>query len=208
MLTHRQIDRLWEQQDYRRLFTGLSIGRSEFPAEVVSELADHPVATAALAAMRLCELNQLNAPVFARLINFVITQRGQDLMWGSTMLTALCLRALAGCSSLPQHTGETDFRESSEELARLQKDDGSFPAEPVRRLVGDPATTAFIVAVLGDEEPFADLFQLNDALQWLACNAPSTLRTLVNVAGLRVGANSNSNFRGSSQKKHPQAKVA
>ena len=208
MLTHRQIDRLWEQQDFRRLFIGLAMGRAEFPAEVVSELSDHPVATAALAATRLSELNQLNTPIFARLISFVISQRGEDLMWGSTMLTALCLRALAGSCLLQNRDDEERLRESSAELARLQKDDGSFPAEPVRRLVGDPATTAFIVAVLGDEEPFSDLFEINDALQWLVCNAPSTLRTLVNVAGLRVGANSNSNSPGSSQKKLPQSKVA
>jgi len=180
MLTHRHIERLWNQEDHRKLFAALAVGRAEFPADVVAELAGRPLSTAALAVIRLAELNQTRCAVFPRLVNFLLASRDIDHIWGDVMTSAMVIRALRVVVS----SGPV-VDESCRALAALQKDDGSFPDQAVRRMTGDPLTTALVIALLGDDRTFADAISIDAALKWLARSAPSTLRNLVRVAGLR-----------------------
>jgi hypothetical protein len=181
MLTSKQIERLWQQHDFRKLVVMLTAGRAEFPADVVAEFAEHPVAAASLAIIRLNELHQARSPVVQRLIEFIIGQRDPDLLWGNLTLSCVAIRAL-----LANSTTITQAQRSLAVMAPMQKEDGSFPAQPIRRLSGDPATTALVVALLGNDESFVAAVDINNALVWLSRYAPSTLRGLVRVAEFRT----------------------
>jgi hypothetical protein len=161
MITVRHIDRLWEERQYARLAATLIETRSDIDASLGLRLRNS-TAAAALAVIRLDELGQNAQAICARLVRALIATQQSDGGWGDVSVTVLALRALR-CGR-----GDGDvIARGFQFLATLQKDDGSWPGEPIRRLGGDPATTAFVLLHLGTDRAFADAADIDAALTWL-----------------------------------------
>src|SRR5882724_8774685 len=92
MMTVRQIERLWQTKAYRRLSEELLSARQE--ASFALEGTDRPCFVAALAIIRMDELNQPYHPLAATLLRAVLTSQDRDGGWADPATTALCLRAL------------------------------------------------------------------------------------------------------------------
>src|SRR5688500_2877436 len=93
MQTTRQIDRHWNARQYDRLARELLAPRPEYSPRLLAELS-RSVPVAALAIIRLDELNQANHPLNGKLIRTIIAAQEGDGGWGDPLVTALCLRAL------------------------------------------------------------------------------------------------------------------
>ena len=161
MQTTRQIERQWSARQYDRLARELLAPRPEYSPRLLAELS-RSVPAAALALIRLDELNQSNHPLCGKLIRTIIAAQEGDGGWGDPLVSALCLRALM-CSKglgLCVHRGIAH-------LASLQKDEGAWPAAPIRRLPEDAFVTAFILFHLADHDAFRAAVRLDDALAWL-----------------------------------------
>ena len=167
MQTIRQIDRFWNARQYGRLAQELLHARVEFSPRLVAELA-HPVATAAMALIRLDELNQGFHPLTQKLIRTIIAAQEGDGGWGDLMVSALCLRALM-CN---RGQGPAIDRGIAY-LAALQKEQGSWPAVPIRRTAEDAFVSAFILFQLADQQAFRSAVHFDDAVEWLAQNEPT-----------------------------------
>lgn len=164
MTTLRQIERYWLAKEYVKLFRELAAarpeGRFEFETEIRAPLA------AALAVIRLDELVQSHAPLYARLLRSLLLSQESDGGWGDPVTTALCLRALL-CgegNGLAVERGMTY-------LANLQKDEGIWPSLPLRRMPADAAASAFILSQLGDSPVFRQAVRLDAAAVWFECHA-------------------------------------
>ena len=181
MMTVRQIERLWHSKAYRRLCQELLAARQE--ASFALEGTDRPCFVAALAIVRMDELNQSHHPLSATLLRTVLTGQDRDGGWGDPATTALCLRAL----TLNRGTGAA-IEAGMSYLAALQKEQGIWPGGPLRRMPEDPSASLFILYQLGDNPRFRDTVRFNDALEWFDRNA-STLnhedRRLCQWASLR-----------------------
>src|SRR4051794_25721441 len=93
MMTVRHIERLFSDQQHRRLYRELIAARPE--ANFALEPALGRVApTAALALIRLDELTQGHTPLYRRLLNVVLTAQQADGGWGDLLTSAVCVRAL------------------------------------------------------------------------------------------------------------------
>ena len=167
MQTIRQIDRFWNARQYSKLAQELLRARVEFSPRLVDELAN-PVATAAMALIRLDELNQGFHPLTQKLIRTIIAAQEGDGGWGDLMVSALCLRALM-CN---RGQGPAIDRGMAY-LAALQKEQGAWPAIPIRRTPEDAFVSAFILFQLADHESFRSAVRFEDAVQWLAQNEPN-----------------------------------
>jgi hypothetical protein len=167
MQTIRQIDRFWNARQYGKLTQELLRGRFEFSSRLVDELAN-PVATAALALIRLDELNQGFHPLTQKLIRTLIAAQEGDGGWGDLMVSALCLRALM-CN---RGQGPAIDRGMAY-LAALQKEQGAWPSLPIRRTPEDAFVSAFILFHLADHESFRSAVRFEDAVEWLAQNEPT-----------------------------------
>jgi len=167
MQTIRQIDRFWNARQYDRLARELLNARLEFSPRLVAELA-HPVPAAAMALIRLDELNQGFHPLTQKLIRTLIAAQEADGGWGDLMVSALCLRALM-CN---RGQGPAIDRGIAY-LAALQKDQGAWPAVPIRRTTEDAFVSAFILFQLADQPDFRAAVRFDDAIQWLAQNEPT-----------------------------------
>lgn len=166
MTTAKRIERLWNAKDYVRLSGELLAGRAEDFARVRTD-TDPKLAASALAVVRLDEFNQSYTPFFASLIRVLLATQQPDGGWGNPMTTALCIRALS--------TGRghgVAIERGLDALANLQKPDGSFPAEPLRRMPADGFVTAFVLYEVGDLATDGSL-DLSHALAWLALREPS-----------------------------------
>lgn len=161
MITVRQIERYWNARKYEKLFDELISFRAEASFHVDFE-STRSASAAAVALIRLEELNQGHVPLYAKLVRaLVATQDQSDGGWGDPVTTALCVRALlAG-----RGNGATVER-GLEYLAALQKDEGIWPAGPIRRLEADPYVSAFILYQLGDSPRFRSAVRFFDALGW------------------------------------------
>src|SRR5690242_20123657 len=93
MQTTRQIERLWNARQYDRLAAEMLRARPEFSHRLVAELSQS-VPAAALALIRLDELNQGFHPLCGKLIRTIIAAQEGDGGWGDPLVSALCLRAL------------------------------------------------------------------------------------------------------------------
>lgn len=144
MMTVRQIERYWQLQAYDRLIDELCAGRAEATGGI-RQLFRGSMAAAALAVIRLDELNQSYHPLVAKLIRFLLAGQSPDGGWGDAVLTALGLRALSRGAG----TGVAVER-ALQCLKNLRRDDGEWPAEPFRRFEGDPAVTAFVLFELAE----------------------------------------------------------
>jgi hypothetical protein len=182
MITIRQIERLFNDQQWSRLLRELLANRPENPwlsdATECDEMRHfsrecamrHPLAAvvpiAALAMIRLDELNQAGHPFYRRLLNVILTSQQKDGGWGDLLVTSLCVRALiAGAGSGVAIEGGLGF------LAALQKTEGSWPKDPIRRLPADGYTTAFILHQLGEFSAFRDAVRFHDAITWFTTHS-------------------------------------
>src|SRR4051794_26872760 len=94
MITFRQIDRLLNEQQHRRLYKELVTGRPEASFPSLEPSLARAIGVAALGMIRLDELSQSHVPLYRRLLNIVLTAQQSDGGWGDLMTTALCVRAL------------------------------------------------------------------------------------------------------------------
>ncbi|HEV7301864.1 MAG TPA: hypothetical protein VGN72_21185 [Tepidisphaeraceae bacterium] len=160
MTTTKRIERLWSAKDYARLLGELLSGRSEDLPRARTDI-NAKLAATALGIIRLDEFNQSHLPLCGQLIRMILTAQEADGGWADPMTTALCVRALH-CSRGNGVAGDRGL----EALARLQKSDGSFPAEPIRRLPSDAFATAFVVYEVGDIA--GQWLDVPRAMNWLA----------------------------------------
>jgi hypothetical protein len=183
MQTTRQIERHWNARQYDRLARELLAARPENSPRLVAELS-RAVPAAALALIRLDELNQANHPLCGKLIRTIIAAQEGDGGWGDPVITALCLRALMCSRGLG-----ISIERGIAYLASLQKDEGAWPAEPIRRMPEDAFVTAFILFHLADQDAFRAAVRLDDALNWLTRHESASdepTRRLAHRATLRA----------------------
>lgn len=143
MLTVRQIERWWRGGGHERILSELSAGRVEATGEVKTLLVG-PVSAAALAVIRLDELNQSAHPLASEFVHYIITHENAAGGWADAATTALCVRALS-CSR--GHGVVIDRGLSA--LAASQRPDSLWARTSGNRIAeGDLHVTAFIVVQL------------------------------------------------------------
>jgi hypothetical protein len=165
MQTTKQIQRRWKARQYPRLMRELMAARPESSLRAEAELT-RSVHAAAMGIIRLDELNQPQVPLCRELLHCVLLGQDRDGGWGDAMTTALCIRALRCCNG----QGEA-IRRGLSYLANLQKSEGIWPKEPLRRMPADPFVSAFVMLQLGQDADFREAVRFNDAVNWLANNA-------------------------------------
>jgi hypothetical protein len=164
MFTIRQIERLWNGKEFRRLAVELLGGRPEASYRLEAEFACS-VPAAALALIRMDELTQPHHPLYRKLLNVLILAQEADGGWSDVMTTALCVRALA-CGDGHGVAIERGLTY----LAQLQKSEGIWPNVPFRRMPGDAFVSAFVLFELADVEGFRRTSRVADAIGWFAGN--------------------------------------
>ena len=161
MVTVRQMEREWEARRYEKLLGALTAARPE-EAFAFDAAGGRAIPAAAMALVRLDELNQSHVPLYGRLVRALLAaQSATDGGWGDPAVTALCLRAL-----MANRGNGVAVERGLDYLADLQKDDGLWPAGPIRRMAADPATTAFLLYQLGDKPAFRGAVRFDEALDW------------------------------------------
>ncbi len=161
MTTVRQIERRWNAAEYTRLAGELLAARLE-NAPQLRQACTGPIPAAALAMIRLDELHQAHAPLYARLLRRVLAAQEADGGWGDPLITALVVRALLGSQGAgPAIDAAMTY------LGTLQKEEGAWPAESFRRMPADPFVTAVILHQLADDPRFQQAARLSDALAYL-----------------------------------------
>jgi hypothetical protein len=114
-----------------------------------------------MALIRLSELGQSHVPLAQTLLRPLLATQESDGGWADPMLTSLCLRALmaGNGAGLAIERGLTY-------LANLQKSEGAWPAEPIRRMPADPRTSAFVLYQLAVDDRFRAAIRFDDAVAW------------------------------------------
>jgi hypothetical protein len=166
MITVKQMQRTWSARQYERLFRDLVAYRAEATLDLDFEGA-WAIPAAAMAIIRMDELNQAHCPLYAQLIRALIAAQQLNGGWGDPALTALCLRALLCC----QGHGQAIERGAAY-LGNLQKDEGLWPRFPLRRMPEDSYVSAFILLQLSGDEKFRTAVRLDDAVSWFERNEP------------------------------------
>src|SRR5260221_3720394 len=182
MTTVKQIDRQWTAKAYGRLFHELVSTRPESSFCGLLD-ARRPVISAAMAIIRLEELSQSHAPVYPKLLRTLLAAQEADGGWGDLMGSALCLRAL-----LCGRGNGIAIDRALGYFANLQKTEGIWPNEPIRRMPADPYLSAFILFQLGDHARFREAVRLVDAATWFETHDSSLdaeTRRLWTRAGVR-----------------------
>jgi hypothetical protein len=165
MITIRQLERLFKEQQFRRLYHELMVGRPEAQAQLHAELG-RVVPLAAMGMIRLDELTQAHTALYRRFLNVVLTAQQADGGWGDPVVTAVCLRALM-CGG-----GEgAAVAAGLAHLASLQKSEGIWPREAFRRMPADALASTFILLELGDCADFRAAVRFDDAVDWFAINS-------------------------------------
>src|SRR4051794_5966612 len=190
MITVRQIERLWENRQYDRLTTELLGNRAEDSARLRAYLSGS-LPAAALALIRLDELNQAHAALAQKLIRRLLVSQSADGGWDDPLVTSLCARALMSAGG----QGAAIDRALAH-LADLQKTEGIWPKEPIRRLGADAYVSSFILFQLGGVAQFRQTVRLDDAVHWFESHSDrldADTRRLWELAALkcrvrRVGA--------------------
>ena len=161
MVTVRQMEREWEGRKYEKLLACLTAARPEANF-AFDPAAGRAIPAAAVALVRLDELNQSHVPLYGRLVRALLAAQGaNDGGWGDPAVTALCLRALMGSRG-----NGLAIERGLDYLAALQKDDGLWPAGPIRRMAADTTTTAFVLYQLGDKAVFRDAVRFDNVVEW------------------------------------------
>jgi hypothetical protein len=154
MMTVRQMQRLWDTRQFKRLVEEISSQRIE--ALAADELTDHPaVAAAAWGLIRLEELNQPQVPLCRILINVLVARQESDGGWGDVAVTALVLRGM-------------------HYLAQLQQPDGIWPKIPIRRLCADAVVSAFVMLQLAENPRFRAAVDFSAAVNWFHLHVSET----------------------------------
>ena len=121
--------------------------------------------SAALAVIRLDELDQSNAKIYPKLIKTILLAQEADGGWGDLVTTCICLRALF-CG---QGNGMAIDR-GLRYLADMQKAEGIWPNVPIRRMPADPYISALILYELADQKAFRTAIRLRDAVDWFTAH--------------------------------------
>jgi hypothetical protein len=164
MMTVRQIERHWDAKSYDRLVAQLLTARPEGSLRLGMD-PSRAVCGAALAVIRLDELDQGYAKIYAKLIKSILMAQEADGGWGDLITTALCLRALF-CGRGNGVAIDRGLRY----LADLQKVEGIWPNVPIRRMPADPYISALVMYELGDQAAFRRAVRLEDATHWFMAN--------------------------------------
>ncbi len=162
MMTVRHLERQWTARQYTKLLEGLLEARAEAAFQFDSH-ASQAARAAALALIRLEELDQGHVPLAASLRRALLAMQESDGGWGDPAVSALCLRAL-----LLGKGGGPAIERGLTYVANLQQADGIWPAGPIRRMPADSATSAFILAQLVEQPRFRQLVRVDDAVAWFA----------------------------------------
>ena len=204
MITVRFIQRLWDARAYDRLIGELLAARVESSPRITSRLSGS-TAAAALGLIRLDELNQAHTPIAQKMLRCIIASQSshgghdggtgsgrdaghdacQDAGWNDPMLCALCLRAL-----LTARGQGLAIERGLAWLASLQRPEGIWPAEPLRRMPGDALVSAFILMQLGGSEQFRQAVRFDDAVTWFEAHTDELDGEIVKIwhhASLRAG---------------------
>ena len=189
MITVRQIEKLWNAKACERLLEQLLSPRPETSERLVELLCETPsglagagmdpvtgarmpvaglLPAAAMVVIRLDELAQSYVPLCGQLLSSILAAQRVDGGWGDTMITALCIRALL-CGR--GHGAAID--RGLDLLARLQKDEGIWPAMPVRRMPVDAFASAFVLMQLCDADAFRHAVRFDHAVEWFTENEPA-----------------------------------
>jgi hypothetical protein len=166
MITVRQLERMWQEKTFSRMSSLLLEMRPEQSVRLTQETGKS-IPAAAMAIIRLDELSQSHTPFCSRLLRHILATQDGDGGWGDALTTALCIRALSCCNG----SGEAISRGLGY-LASLQKDDGSWPHVPLRRLPGDAFTTALVLFYLAEIPSFREAARCGDAINWLSNQEP------------------------------------
>jgi hypothetical protein len=164
MTTVRHLEKLWQSKAYTKLVRELLAGRPENSLRLASELTT-PLAAAALALIRLDELGQSHVALAGKLLRTILLSQDADGGWSEPMTSTLCLRALL--------TGRGDgvsIERGFTYLANLQKPQGIWPREPIRRLPADAFVSAFVLYQLGAIDRFRSAVRFPDAIAWFEAN--------------------------------------
>lgn len=182
MITVKQIQRLWDNRQYDQLIGELLSPRAEDSERLRASLTGS-LPAAALALIRLDELNQPHVPLAQKLIRRLLVSQSADGGWDDTLITALCTRALTTTGG----QGPCIDRAIAH-LADLQKTEGIWPREPIRRLHADAYVSAFILYQLGGSSQFRSAVRLDDAVTWFnrsADHLDDVSRRLWDLAALK-----------------------
>ena len=163
-MTVRQIERQWESKSYDRLLGDLLVARPESGLRLGLD-PSRPVCTAAMAVIRLDELDQSHTKIYPKLIKTILLAQEADGGWGDLVTTALCLRALF-CGQGHGLAIERGLKY----LADLQKTEGIWPNIPIRRTPADPYVSALILYELADQSAFRAAVRLEHAVAWFTAN--------------------------------------
>jgi hypothetical protein len=192
MMTVKHMERLWRANRPAKLLADVTEGRGGTGwagrlAELNFAGGNHnlapltPLAAAAAALLRLDDLGQGHA-AFAKTLRSRLRQ-GQrpDGTWGDLGLTALCVRVL----TTPADAGAASRGLAA--LAEMQRDDGSWSATGVRRVIGDVDTTLAIAEHLTFIPRLDGRPSLEAALSFLATAklTPEQRRTFARVESRR-----------------------
>ena len=164
MMTVRQIERLWNDRNHRRLAEELLRARAEGALGLESAVSTS-LGAAALSVIRLDELEQSYHPLNRKLLNVILLAQEADGGWGDPLRTALCLRALL-CARGDGNAVERGMQY----LATMQKAEGVWPQEPIRRMPTDGFVSAFVMFQLAGAPRFRDVVRIDDAVAWFASN--------------------------------------
>lgn len=161
MITVRQMERWWDANDYGRMARELLASRVENSPQM-RQACGGASGAAALAMIRLDELDQSHVALRERLLQRVLRTQEADGGWGDPLVTAVVLQAL-----LSGHGAGAAVDGAIGYLVRLQQEQGSWPAEPLRRMPADVFVTAFIVHALADCLAFEQAARMNAAMEYL-----------------------------------------
>jgi hypothetical protein len=164
MTTVRQIERLWKDKEYDRLFAELTAARPEGALRLRMDVSQ-PLPAAAIALIRLDELNQGHVPLYGSILRTVLSAQDADGGWGDLITTAFCLRALL-CSN---GNGLAVDR-GLEYVAQLQKTEGLWPNVPIRRMPADAYVSALVLYELGDQPRFREGVRFAETLEWFTAH--------------------------------------
>ena len=167
MTTVKQIERLWNARQHDRLFRDLIAARPEASIRLEAECS-RAVPAAAIALIRLHELDQSYVPLYSKLVRSLVAMQDLDGGWGDPMATALCLRALMNGRGEGPCIDRGLFY-----LAQMQKPDGIWPKVPFRRMPADPYASAFVLYQLGDSARFRAAVRFFDAVNWFEAHESS-----------------------------------
>ncbi len=167
MMTVRHIERWWSAGQYGRLVGELLAARPEGGFQLGLE-SGGAGAAAALAVIRLDEWCQSHVPLAAQLIRTILALQEADGSWNDPAVTALCLRAL-----LCGNGQGLAIERGLQYLAHMQKSEGLWPREPLRRMPADPLVSALVLYELGQNDSFSQAVRWEEALAWFEKNEMS-----------------------------------